>query len=220
MKSSGPGKISVRPCLSCLFRKQVPGPDSVVVSQDLQGIIGRYMSKRLLLTALTLLVVYSAVVIGIKIFEPEKPDEGTDSLIAAKALNYEALRDYTINSGSAVIHYYLFWSMDNNDCKYVADTVLKDCQAETGVNLSELIEIVDITELERNLQTNRLKTDWNVSSYPAFIACRTKAGRIIIDNSLEWNPAQPISVDDLKRWLTLNGLYEEKSGVIIETPMP
>ena len=178
------------------------------------------MAKRLLLTALTLLVIYSGVVIGIKIFEPEKPDDGTDSLVAAKALDYEVLKDYTINSGSAAIHYYLFWSSDNNDCRYVADTVLRDCQAETGVNLSELIEIVDITELERNLNTNRLKTEWNVSSYPAFVACRTKAGRIIIDNTLEWNPAQPISVDDLKAWLTLNGLYSEKSGEVIETPAP
>ena len=178
------------------------------------------MAKRLLLTALTLLVIYSAVVIGIRVFEPEQPDEGTDSLIASKALDYEVVKDYTINSGSAAIHYYLFWSKDSNDCNYVVETVLKDCQAETGVNLSELIEIVDITELERNFTTNRLKTDWGISSYPAFVSCRAKAGRIQINNTLEWNPAQPISVDDLKRWLELNGLYEEKSGPVIETPVP
>jgi len=178
------------------------------------------MAKRILLTVLTLLVIYSAVVIGVKVFEPEMMDDTAGSAAAARAIDYETLKDYTLQSGASAIHYYFFWSSLNNDCMYVADTVLRDTEADTGMNLTDLIEVVDITDLEKNLTTNRLKSEWDVVSYPAFIACRVVNGKIVIDNKLEWNPAQPISVNDLERWLILNGLYESHNGDHIETPVP
>ena len=177
------------------------------------------MIKRILISLFTVMMVYSAVVIGIKIFEPDKIDTNNNIFQHASALDYETLRDYTISSGAAVTHFYLFSSADNNDCIYVEDTVLKNAAAATGMNLDDLIEIVDITDLERTLSTNRLRAEWGVLSYPAFVACHVENGQIIVDNTLEWNPASPISTDDIERWLKLNGVYEGYSGEeIIETP--
>ncbi len=177
------------------------------------------MSKRILISLMTVMVIYSAVVIGIKLFEPDQVNTDDTSFQHASALDYETLRDYTISSGAGVTHFYLFSSVDNTDCIYVENTVLKNAETSTGMNLDDLIEIVDITELERTLTTNRLRADWGVLSYPAFVACHVEYGGIVVDNTLEWNPAQPISTDDVERWLKLNGVYEGYSGAeIIETP--
>lgn len=177
------------------------------------------MIKRILISLFTVMVVYSAIIIGIKIFEPDQIDTDEAVFQHASALDYETLRDYTISSGAGVTHFYLFSSADNSDCIYVENTVLKNAAAATGMNLSDLIEIVDITDLERTLSTNRLRAEWGVLSYPAFIACHVEKGEIIVDNMLEWNPSQPISTDDIERWLKLNGVYEGYSGAeVIETP--
>lgn len=170
------------------------------------------MIKRILLTVFTLMMIYSTLVIGIKLFEPDVIDTAAMEAQHSTALDYNTLKDYTLNSGTSASHFYLFSSIDNTDCLYVENTVLKNAQAQTGMNLSELIEIVDITDLERSLSTNRLRTDWTVLSYPAFVACHVHEGEIVIDNTLEWNPASPMSSDDIERWLTLNGVYEGYNG--------
>lgn len=166
------------------------------------------MIKRILISVFIIMLVYSAIVVGIKLFEPDVIDTESESALHATALDYDTLKDYTLNSGTSASHFYLFSSIDNPDCLYVENTVLRNTQQTTGLNLSDLIEIVDITNLERTLTTNRLRTDWTVLSYPAFVACHVLEGQIIIDNTLEWNPDQPISSDELERWLTLNGIYE------------
>jgi protein-disulfide isomerase-like protein with CxxC motif len=91
------------------------------------------------------------------------------------------------------------------------NTVLKDAESETGLDLRNMIEYVDITDLEANLSTNRLKQEWDVASYPAFVACRVRNGMIEISNTLQWNPSSPISTSDLIRWLELNNLYDGNS---------
>ena len=176
------------------------------------------MIKRILLTVFTVMVIYSIFVIGITLFEPDTADTVLESQ-HAYALDYDTLKDYTLNSGAAAVHFYLFSSSDNSDCLYVENTVLRNAEADTGMNLTDLIEIVDITDLERTLTTNRLKTDWDILSYPAFVACHVKDGRIEIDNKLEWDPASPISTDDVERWLSLNGVYDGYTiEEAIETP--
>ncbi len=177
------------------------------------------MIKRILISLFTVMLVYSAVVLGIKLFEPDKIDSDAENFQHRSALDYETLRDYTISSGSSVTHLFLFSSTDNNDCIYVENTVLKNAASATGLNLEDLIEIVDITDLERTLSTNRLRAEWGVLSYPAFIACHAENNEIVVDNTLEWNPESPISTDDVERWLKLNGVYDGYSGEeVIETP--
>ena len=68
-------------------------------------------------------------------------------------------------------------------------------------------ETVDITPLEEQLLTNRLKNDWGLSSYPAFVTARTENGEIIIDNFIQYDQNHPMLASDIEAWLQLNGIY-------------
>ena len=171
------------------------------------------MLKKILFTALTILVLYSAVIVGYKANEPEREDILSPSAaISNDAIDYSNLRDYTINSGEAAIHYYFFFSRNNQDCLYVANTVLTSVESSTGIDLDAILEYVDITSLEDNLQTSQLRTDWQVSSYPAFVTCRYENGNITIDNTLQWDPQHPLSASEFTDWLQLNGLYKNPNA--------
>ncbi len=169
------------------------------------------MLKRILFTLLTLLVIYSGVVLVYRLNEPDVVESPASAYMTENALDYATLRDYTLSAGESTLHYYFFCSYENNDCIYMENTVLKDAESETGLDLRNMIEYVDITDLEANLATNRLKQEWDVSSYPAFVACRVRNGMIEISNTLQWNPSSPISKADLIQWLELNSLYDGRS---------
>ncbi|MCR5228951.1 MAG: hypothetical protein K6D03_02385 [Solobacterium sp.] len=176
------------------------------------------MAKRILFTFMVLLAIYSSIII---VYEMNRPDtENTGSADKVYVIDYESLTDYTLNSGASATHYYLFYSSHNNDCLYVADTVLRDAQAVSGVDLDNLIEFVDITELEDKLETYRLKEEWGITSYPALIACKNKFGAVHIENRLEWNSESPMNATDVIQWLMLNGLYDGSNGELISTPKP
>ena len=154
------------------------------------------MLKRILFTLLTLLVIYSGVVLVYRLNEPDVVESPGSAYMTENALDYATLRDYTLSSGESTLHYYFFCSYENNDCLYMENTVLKDAESETGLDLRNMIEYVDITDLEAN---------------PAFVACRVRNGMIEISNTLQWNPSSPISTSDLIRWLELNNLYDGNS---------
>jgi hypothetical protein len=169
-------------------------------------------------TFLTLLVIYSGVIVGYKIFEPENAEEIADSAMTSSSLDYDTLKDYTLNSGASAIHYYFFGSSKTNDSLYVMNTVLRSVNRDTSVDLSTLIEYVDISSLEDTGTTQRLKDDWTVSTYPAFVACQVQDGQIVILNKLEWNANSPMSEDNIIQWLVENGLYDGSTPDLIATP--
>lgn len=175
------------------------------------------MLKRILLTLMALLVVYSAVLVGYKMFEPET-GEVMDKTVTDSAIDYDALKDYTLNSGASAIHYYFFESPSDNDSVYVVNTVLHSTANETALDLGTVIEFVDVTSLVDSNATDRLKADWGISHFPAFVACQAQNGSIRILNSLEWNASAPMSKDDVIQWLILNGLYDGATPDLIATP--
>lgn len=176
------------------------------------------MLKRIMFTCLTLLVIYSGVIVGYKIFEPETAEEIADSAMTSQSLDYETLKDYTLNSGTSVTHYYFFGSSKTNDSLYVMNTVLRSVNRDTAVDLSSLIEYVDVAPLEDTMTTSQLNTDWTVTSYPAFVACQVQDGQIVILNKLEWNANSPMSEDNVIQWLIENGLYDGATPDLIATP--
>ena len=179
----------------------------------------RLMLKRIMFTLMVLLVIYSGVLVGFRIFEPEQTDAGSESAIATVSLDYETLKEYTRSTGNSTMHYYFFCTVDSNDCLYLENTVLKSVNNETENDLMSLIEFVDLSGIDEKQLTTRLKNEWGVSVYPAFVACRNDNGEIVIDNTLEWNPQQPISIDDFRQWLALNKLYDDYDILQpIETP--
>jgi hypothetical protein len=164
------------------------------------------MLKRILFTLMTLLAVYSGAVVIYIFNEPDHVDTAVFAAMGGQQLDYESLREYTLNSGSSATHYYFFCSQDSDDCTYVENTVMRETAAQTKLDLSALIEYVDVTELEANMETSRLKTEWNISTYPAFAAVQNKNGTIEILNILEWDASAPLSSSDLTLWLQENGL--------------
>ena len=203
--------------LRILFHSLITGKLQTILPFD----IIRLMLKRIMFTLMILLVIYSGVFVGFRLFEPEQADAGSESAIASVSLDYETLKEYTRSTGNSTMHYYFFCSVESNDCLYLENTVLKSVNNETENELMTLIEFVDVSGIDEKQLATRLKNEWGVSAYPAFVACRNDNGEIVIDNTLEWNPQQPISIDDFRQWLALNKLYDDYDILQpIETPNP
>ena len=162
------------------------------------------MLKRVLFTLLCLIMVYSIAVTGYRYFEPNAFDETEEG---ETYLDYETLKEYIRSSGDGVTHYLFFFSRKSQDCVYVKNTVMATVKNDTGLQIDRMIETVDITALEEQLLTNRLKTDWGLSSYPAFVTARTENGEIVIDNFIQYDQNHPMLASDIEAWLQLNGIY-------------
>lgn len=162
------------------------------------------MLKKILFTFLTLLMIYSTCVVAYRIFEPRDNQSTTDT---TSMLAYDSLKSYVIDSSSN-IHYFLFYSALNNNSIYLKDTILTIVESDINKSLSNIIEVVDITELDQKMEIKRLSEDWQVSSYPAFISVSNNNGEIIINNKLEWTNEKAITTTDVEKWLKLNGITE------------
>ena len=162
------------------------------------------MLKKILFTFLTLLMIYSTCVVAYRIFEPRDNQSTTDT---TSMLAYDSLKSYVIDSSSN-IHYFLFYSALNNNSIYLKDTILTIVESDINKSLSNIIEVVDITELDQKMEIKRLSEDWQVSSYPAFISVSNDNGKIIINNKLEWTNEKAITTTDVEEWLKLNGITE------------
>ncbi len=171
------------------------------------------MLKRILFTVMTFLLVYSAILVGYKIFEPHQDETHTYNL---DMLDYDTLRDYTLNSGRSAIHYYFFCSPEEADCIYVQNTLIYSTANATELNLRDIIEYVNLSQVVEGTRLARLKEEWGLTTYPSFLACHNENEKIVVDNVLEWNPEQPLSTDNLISWLRLNGLYD---GELVEMPI-
>lgn len=161
------------------------------------------MFKKITFTFLTLLILYSVIAAGYRYFEPAQ----TVSSDTSNTIDYESLKDYITSTGDASIHYLLFYSSDNENAVYVKDSILSQAEADTHLQLSSLIEIVDVTNLDKSLETNRLSEEWGISSIPAFASVSLKDGKPVVNNKLEWDDSNPISVESLEQWLRDNSLY-------------
>lgn len=158
---------------------------------------------------LCLLILYSTAVIAYRLFEPTASYHvsGEDSY-----LDYNSLKEYVRSGGDSSVHYLFFYSGEDNNSAYIKNTVLTEAENDASLQFTRIIETVDITNLVRNMQTSRLADDWQISSYPAFAAVTVKNGNIIVNNQLEYTEDDPITVEKLEDWLSLNGLYQSTSS--------
>lgn len=178
------------------------------------------MLKRILFTFMTFLFLYSCILVGYRIFEPDNVEEN-ETHFTDIGLDFSSVKDYTLSSGQNSYHYYFFCSPFNNDCKYVEETLVKTVESETGIDMTKLIDYVDVTDLEEKMALYRLSSEWGIPSYPAFVSCHTDSETIFIDNIIAWDVNQPLSVEDIKRWLSDAGFYDyEATDAPIETPTP
>lgn len=175
------------------------------------------MLKKLLFTFLVLLVLYSGIIVGYAVFEPTSLDASMSNLSLYDIIDYASVRDYTLSDQTGDIHYYFFCSPENNDCIYIQNTVLKTIESEEKIDLSSLLEYVDITDLVNNLEINTLKAEWSVNSFPAFIACHVEDDSIVIDQAISSSNNSILTKDEIKLWLIQSGIIQNK---LVETPNP
>lgn len=162
------------------------------------------MLKKILFTFLILLVTYSTCVVAYRIFEPRDNQTITDT---SSYLAYDSLKSY-VQSSSQNIHYFFFFSAINNDSIYMKNTIFSSVEQDTGTQISNFIETVDITELDEKMETKRLSEDWQIGSYPALLAVSSSDDQIQILNKLEWTSTKPITVSDVEKWLKENELIK------------
>ena len=173
------------------------------------------MIKRILLTVMTILVIYTGILVGYRLNEPENAYENYTSEFFPTSLDYETLKEYTQSSGASTYHYYLFCTYESNDCLYLENTLLSTVETDTQLDVKSLLEYVDISGVPEEQRLSRLKNDWNLSNYPALLACHIENNQIIIDNTLEWDANHPYNTDDIKEWLFINGLYDDYENITI-----
>ncbi len=154
---------------------------------------------------MVLLSIYSIAVLAYRIYEPTDIENATNT---TNRIDYNSLREYTLSSGDGTKHYYFFFSSLDNNCVYLNDTVLREVAKDTGLDLNNLIETVDITPLQTNMTTNRITAEWGIHSWPAFVAVSIQENSILIENTLEWDPQSPLNTGDIKQWLSLNNLLQ------------
>jgi uncharacterized protein YxeA len=165
------------------------------------------MLKKILFTFLALLITYSGAVIIYRLLEPE-----TETSEPKTFIPYSSLKQYVAANGESSIHYLFFYSSADVNSSYVCTTVLSKTASQTGLDLSKIIETVDMTAIDQSGETSQLHTDWNISSYPAFAAVSVENGQTVVANTLEWDPEHPLEPSDIEEWLEENDLYQSTSA--------
>lgn len=160
------------------------------------------MLKKIMFTFLTLLMVYSVSVVSYRIFEPS---DNTNTIDTSSFLAYDSLKSY-VTEGSSSVHYFFFYSANDTNSIYLYNTVFSTVNSDTNKDVTSLIEVVDVSELDTTLDITRLYEDWGVSSYPSFVAVSVENGEITINNKLEWTNEKSITATDIENWLQENGL--------------
>ena len=163
------------------------------------------MLKKIMFTLLSLIMIYSTAAVLYRIFEPES-EINTDTRTVS--LDYDSLNEYLLSTGEGTIHYLMFSSTLSADCQYVLNTVIPTVNTDLNIQAESLIEIVDVTVLDKEMNINRLTADWGLSSIPSFAAVHIQDGTVIMDNTLESDPQKPMSAADLEGWLRQNGLIK------------
>lgn len=163
------------------------------------------MLKKILFSLLSILMVYSTCVAAYRIFEPDIESVSDDT---SSFISYASLKEYIVSGGESSEHFLFFYNPLDSDSIYVRTSVIPDVESRTGLDLTSMIETVDLSGvLQENLPTS-LASDWGLADYPAFALVVLKDGEIVIDATLQPSASSPITTPILTQWLRDNGIYE------------
>lgn len=190
------------------------------------------MIKKTITSGLVLVWISSVALAGYRYLEPKaaetiienktavalvdvkgKSIEDTDASVASLSIDEEENKSY---------HYYYFCSIDNDDCIYINDYVLKPLSTTLNVDTIDIIEYVDLSTLSSEWTPQRLKNQWGFDDFPAFVAIsKDTDGNQEILSVLQWSADNPIDEDSLKNWMIENNIWNgpiEEQGIPIEQP--
>lgn len=161
------------------------------------------MIKRILLTFMALLAIYTSAAACYRIYDPQNSSQNET---ASSMISYNSVRNLILSKGSGSVCYLFFCSLKDDNCIYVRNTVLNTIEKETGISPDSVIYTVDVTPLEENMNTGRITAEWGIHSWPAFLCVSTDGQNITVTSQLEWNSDSPLTASDIESWLKDSGL--------------
>ena len=161
----------------------------------------KYMFKKLLFSLLAVLMIYSSAAMVYRIFEPQLDTNEQKDLTY---VDYATLSDYILSHGEASIHVVFFCSLQDANSLYVKDTVLSTVQSDTGLPVSQIIEVVDVSTAGSDIEA-RLQRDWGVGAIPSFVSVGVENGQCVVHDRLEWREEDPLKALRIEEWLEANG---------------
>ena len=171
------------------------------------------MFKRLLYTFM-IFIALTSIALGLYRFF-----EANDTVHVASdhmpfMIEYDGVKQYALSNGDSSTSYFLFCSVENDNCQYIVNTLYSSVNSELiNRDINDIVEYVNIQTLIDEGTIDRLNTEWNINNYPAFISVSNNYGELTINNSLVWDDANPLSSNDILNWLAQNGQYD---GQLVE----
>ncbi len=162
------------------------------------------MIKKIVFSILIGLCIYS---LGVFAFRTLEPKDINDNATNSPMIDYRTLDEYLLSSSNGTIHYLFFYSNQNNDSIYLKDTVLNSLNQTSSTDISQLIEIVDVTSVDEEILYPSLKEKYDMSTYPFFACVHIENDTIVIDSILPYDINSPLKANEIKTWLEENGVY-------------
>lgn len=171
------------------------------------------MFKRLLY-AFMILIAVASIALGLYRFFEANDAPHVASASMPFMIEYDGVRQYALSNGDSSTSYFLFCSVENDNCQYIVNTLYSSVNSElNNRNINDIVEYVNIQSLIDEGTIDRLNTEWNINNYPAFVSVSNNYGELTINNSLVWDDANPLSSNDILNWLSQNGQYD---GELVE----
>ena len=161
--------------------------------------------KKVIFSLLTAIIIYSIGILAYRLIDIQR-HKNTEQIMNYTIIQQQSLNDYLLASSNGTVHYLFFFSKDNEDARYLKDTILARLNTQTSVDISQIIEIVDLTDLPVIEREPYMSSTYN-STFPSFITLHKENNAIVIDSVLNYDMNQPLKDDELKAWLSANGVY-------------
>lgn len=152
-----------------------------------------------------MLITYSVCVAAYRIYEPSEEFQETDS---SSYISYASLKEYIVSAGESSEHLLLFYSPYDSDSEYVRSTLLSEAAKRTSMDISSMIEVVDVSGVRSENLMSALSKDWGLSNYPAFAVVHLENNNPVVISKLEWSSSSPLTAQSIISWLKDNGITE------------
>lgn len=161
------------------------------------------MIKRIILFLLIVLTISSGILFVYRFYEHQVIPNSQQAYTIDNVISYDNIDNYLTSTGSATTHFLLFANIDDENFLYLYNTILNDLNKQTGNLISDNLEVIDCIE-----NVAELDEKWQLKNLPAFISCSiAEDGSLTINNSLQWDDNNPLSLTDVKKWFNDNNIH-------------
>ena len=180
------------------------------------------MFKKISIIVSSLFLFSSVTLFITKMLEPVNADIAVANLTSEYILE-ETSSDQPLlkNTNITETKYLFFCALSDDVCKYITENIVNQVSIELGVDTLDFLDFVDMDVSYSNYTPVRLKATFGIEDYPAFVALNQTGDSNEIINTLEYDEKDPFTIEEFKKWLALNGLYDgyiEKEGDLIDEP--